>query len=60
MINSLSFGVISNIFGGLVAQLCGSSHYSMKGIFKVQEEEEFNAWSAEKASELAGEDEEVW
>lgn len=42
------------------AQLCGNSHYSMKGIFKVQTEEDFNAWLAEKASELAGEGEDVW
>ena len=42
------------------AQLCGNSHYSMKGIFKVQTEEDFNVWLAEKASELAGEGEDVW
>lgn len=41
------------------AQLCGNSHYSMKGIFKVQNQEDFEEWMAEKEAELSG-DEEVW
>jgi cytochrome c oxidase subunit 2 len=31
------------------AQLCGNSHYFMKGIFKVMSQEKFNAWMAEKS-----------
>jgi cytochrome c oxidase subunit 2 len=31
------------------AQLCGNSHYFMKGIFKVMSQEKFNAWLAEKS-----------
>ena len=31
----------------------------MKGIFKVQAEEDFSAWLAERASDLAGADEDV-
>ena len=31
------------------AQLCGNSHYFMKGTFKVMSQEKFNAWLAEKS-----------
>ena len=42
------------------AQLCGNSHYRMKGILKVETAAEFSAWMAEKAADLAEEGEEVW
>ena len=42
------------------AQLCGNSHYSMKGIFKVQNQEDFAAWMAIQEAELPQDDEEVW
>lgn len=35
------------------AQLCGNSHYFMKGFFKVMSETNYNAWFAEK-SKTAG------
>jgi len=31
------------------AQLCGNSHYFMKGTFKVLSQEKYNAWLAEKS-----------
>ena len=42
------------------AQLCGNSHYRMKGILKVETAAEFSAWMAEKSADLAEEGEEVW
>jgi cytochrome c oxidase subunit 2 len=42
------------------AQLCGNSHFNMKGIFKVQTEDEFNSWLAEREPTLGEEGEEVW
>ena len=42
------------------AQLCGNSHYSMKGIIKVQNQEDFAAWMAIQKAELPQDDEEVW
>ena len=42
------------------AQLCGNSHFKMKGIFKVQKEKDFLAWMETKEAELPEDDEEVW
>ena len=42
------------------AQLCGNSHFKMKGIFKVQNLEDFTAWMQTKEAELPQDDEEVW
>ena len=42
------------------AQLCGNSHFKMKGIFKVQNLEDFTAWMQMKEAELPQGDEEVW
>ena len=42
------------------AQLCGNSHYSMRGFLSVHTEEEFQAWLDEEASHLAGEDEDTF
>ncbi|GAH35136.1 unnamed protein product, partial [marine sediment metagenome] len=39
------------------AQLCGNSHYSMRGFLTVHTQEEFDAWLAKEASELIGDDE---
>ncbi len=36
------------------AQLCGNSHYSMRGFLTVHTEEEFQAWLDEEASYLGG------
>jgi len=33
------------------AQLCGNSHFKMKGIFKVQKQEDFVAWIERYQSE---------
>ena len=38
------------------AQLCGNSHYRMRGFLTVHSEEEFQAWLNEEASYLGGED----
>ena len=38
------------------AQLCGKSHYRMRGFVTVESEEEFNAWLAEEAEDLEDED----
>lgn len=35
------------------AQLCGNSHYFMKGLFRVLSPEDYAAWSAEKAKAAA-------
>lgn len=32
------------------AQLCGNSHYFMKGLFSVLSQEQYDAWSTEKAA----------
>ena len=39
------------------AQLCGNSHYKMRGFVTVETEEEFNAWLEEEAEYLEEEDE---
>ena len=39
------------------AQLCGNSHYRMRGFVTVETEEEFNAWLEEEAEYLEEEDE---
>ncbi len=36
------------------AQLCGNSHYSMRGFLTVHTEEEYQAWLDEEASYLSG------
>jgi cytochrome c oxidase subunit 2 len=41
------------------AQLCGLNHYSMRGFFKVMEEDEWNAWQAAEVEELL-EEEDDW
>ena len=40
------------------AQLCGNSHFKMKGILKVETQEEFDAWLIEKAP--TEDDDDVW
>ena len=44
---------------GREVQLCGNSHYRMKGILKVETAAEFSARMAEKAANLAEDGEEV-
>jgi cytochrome c oxidase subunit 2 len=39
------------------AQLCGNSHYRMRGFLTVESEDEFNAWLEEEAEYLEEEDE---
>jgi len=39
------------------AQLCGNSHYRMKGYLTVESEEEFNAWLEEEAEYIESDDE---
>ena len=39
------------------AQLCGNSHYSMRGFLTVETPEEFQAWLDEEASYLGGDEE---
>ena len=34
------------------AQLCGNSHYKMRGFMTIHEEEDFESWLAEQAEEL--------
>ena len=41
------------------AQLCGNSHYRMRGFLTVETEEEFQAWLDEQAEEIE-EDEDDW
>ena len=41
------------------AQLCGNSHYRMKGYVTIETEEEFNEWLAEEA-EYIEEDDDGW
>ena len=38
------------------AQLCGNSHYRMKGYVTIESEEEFNAWLAEEAEYIEDDD----
>ncbi len=42
------------------AQLCGNSHFKMKGIFKIQNENKFNSWLTDRVPTLGEEGEEVW
>jgi len=42
------------------AQLCGNSHYSMRGFVTVHTQEEFDAWLAEQAEYLGGEEDDFW
>ena len=34
------------------AQLCGNSHYSMRGFLNIMTQEDYDAWLAEEASYL--------
>lgn len=38
------------------AQLCGNSHYRMRGFLTIHTQEEFDSWLAEQAEEAAGGD----
>ncbi len=38
------------------AQLCGNSHYSMRGFLTVNTQEEFDAWMTEQAAGLQGDE----
>lgn len=42
------------------AQLCGLGHYRMKGFLTVESMEAYQAWLAEEATYIVGEDEEAW
>ena len=43
------------------AQLCGNSHYSMRGFLTIETPEEFQAWLDEEASYLVGgEEDDFW
>ena len=44
------------------AQLCGNSHYSMRGFLTVHEQADYDAWMAEQAAELAetGSEDDFW
>ena len=42
------------------AQLCGNSHYRMKGYLTVETEDEFNAWLDEEAEYLEEDDDDDW
>ena len=42
------------------AQLCGNSHYSMRGFVTVETPEEFQAWLDEEASYLVGGEEDAF
>ena len=38
------------------AQLCGNSHYRMRGFLTIDTEDEFQTWLDEQAEELGGEE----
>jgi cytochrome c oxidase subunit 2 len=42
------------------AQLCGNSHYSMRGFVTIETQEEYDAWLEEEASYLGGSDDDFW
>ena len=43
------------------AQLCGNSHYKMRGFVTIDTEEEYHAWLSEQAEYLQNdEDDEDW
>ena len=42
------------------AQLCGNSHYRMRGFVTIDTELEYNAWLSEQAEYLEEEDDEDW
>ena len=39
------------------AQLCGNSHYNMRGFVTIETEEEYHAWLSDQAEYLQGDDE---
>ena len=45
------------VFEIACAQLCGNSHYSMRGFLTIETQEEYEAWLAEQAAELSTEGE---
>ena len=42
------------------AQLCGNSHYRMKGYMTVHKEEDYNNWLIEEAEYIDSGDEDDW
>ena len=42
------------------AQLCGNSHYRMRGYVTIDTEAEYSAWLAEQAEYLEEEDDDDW
>jgi cytochrome c oxidase subunit 2 len=42
------------------AQLCGNSHYSMRGFLTVHPQEAYDAWLQEQADALAQEEDDFW
>jgi cytochrome c oxidase subunit 2 len=42
------------------AQLCGNSHYSMRGFVTVETQEEFDAWMAEQVEAATAEEDDFW
>jgi len=42
------------------AQLCGNSHYRMRGFMTIHEEDDYNAWLKEEAEYLDSEGEDDW
>ena len=42
------------------AQLCGNSHYRMKGYMTIHNEEEYNQWLLDQAEELESEGDDEW
>ncbi len=42
------------------AQLCGNSHYSMRGFMTIHTDESYAAWLEEEASYLGGEEDDFW
>ncbi len=42
------------------AQLCGNSHYSMRGFLTVETAEEYQEWLDMEASYLGGDEDDFW
>jgi cytochrome c oxidase subunit 2 len=42
------------------AQLCGNSHYRMKGYMTIHNEDEYNQWLLDEAEELDSEGDDEW
>ena len=61
MITALWFQATeTGVFDIACAELCGNSHYKMKGFLTVESEEDFQSWLSENTPEESQDDWDDW